>query len=274
MRKLRKGSRAFTLIEVMLAMALLATMVGLTWGTVAQSFRLRQASLERFDRFRGVQTALDRMSREISMAFVTNVGQVATNDQREITYRTIFEGSDDELTFTSLAHVRTRVGEVASEQCEISYRLENQRGEDGEMHQNLVRRQDAPIDENPDEGGVNYVLLYDVEEIRFEYWDAETEIGGDAWTRSWDAIEEQDGRLPERVRMTIEVKHPTRRNETLTFVTQTQLELTKPLIILPANIAAAISQVQEQAEQEMLEQSEEALRNAVEQVIENAEAAQ
>jgi prepilin-type N-terminal cleavage/methylation domain-containing protein len=255
--------RAFTLVEVMLAMALIATMVGLTWGTVAQSFRLRQASLERFDRYRGVQTALDRMSREIAMAFMTNVGQVATNDQNEITYRTAFIGSDDELTFTSLAHVRTRVGEVASEQCELSYRIESQRGEDGEIHRNLVRREDAPIDDDPEEGGVNYVLLHDVEEITFEYWDADEEIGGDAWRRSWDALDEHAGQLPSRVRITVEVAHPTRRGDTLTFTTQTQLALTKPLVILPANIAAQLNQVREELEQQQLLQDQAAIQNAV-----------
>ena len=41
LRRIRPGRRAgFTLIEVMLAVAILATIVVLTWGTVSSSFRL------------------------------------------------------------------------------------------------------------------------------------------------------------------------------------------------------------------------------------------
>lgn len=242
-RRIRLGRHAgFTLIEVMLAVAILATIVVLTWGTVSSSFRFRRAALDKFDRYRNVQQALDRMNREISMAFVTNVGQIATSDSREIQYQTAFIGRNDELTFTSLAHVRTRADEVASEQCEISYRLERQRGLDGDMHQNLVRREDAPIDNDPEEGGVLYTLMHDVEDITFEYWDGTREMGGDAWTRTWDAIGDHEGRLPDRVRITIEVKHPLNDRRTLEFTTQTRVAITEPLIILPPDLVEEINE--------------------------------
>lgn len=241
-RPTRGDRRGFTLVEVMLAVAILATIVVLTWGTVSSSFRFRRASLDKFDRYRNVQQALDRMNREISMAFVTNVGQVATSDDGEIQYQTAFIGRDDELTFTSLAHVRTRADEIASEQCEISYRLERQRGRDGEMQQNLVRREDAPIDNDPEEGGVLYTLMEDVEDITFEYWDGTREIGSDAWTRQWNALDDYEGVLPERVRITIEVKHPLNDRRTIEFVTQTRVAMTEPLIILPPDLVEEINE--------------------------------
>lgn len=245
--------RGMTLIEIMLAVAILATIVALTWGSLSTSFRLRRASLDKFDRYRALQTSLDRMAREISMAFVTNIGVEATNDQNEITYQTIFTGDEDELTFTSLAHVRTRPDAVASEQCEISYRLERRRGEDGRMVQHLIRREDAPIDDDPEEGGITYVLIHDVRDVTFEYWDGDREIAGDAWVRSWDAIGDKDGTLPDRVRITIEVPHPTLENETLEFSTQTQIVLTRPLVVIPPDIVEE-QQARMQAVQEALEQ--------------------
>lgn len=240
-RPRREGG--FTLIEVMLALAILATIVALTWGTVSSSFKFRTATLDKFDRYRTVQQAMDRMTREISMAFVTNIGQVATNDRGEITYQTAFVGKDDELSFTSLAHVRTRVGEAASEQCEITYRIESQRGDDGDLHDNLVRREDAPIDDEPEEGGTLYALLRDVEKIRFEYWDPTREIAGEAWVRQWDAINDHDGQLPSRVRITLEVQHPLLPRETLEFSTQTEIFLQDPLNVLPPDIAEALQEV-------------------------------
>lgn len=254
MRRHLHMRRGMTLIEVMLAVAILAVIVVLTWGSISTSFELRRASLEKFERYRTIQQSLDRMSREISMAFVTNIGQEATNDRGEITYRTAFIGTDDELTFTSLSHVRTRTDEVASEQCEVSYRLERQRGADGEYHRNLVRREDAPIDDDPEEGGIKYTLLEDVEQITFEYWDSTREIAGEAWVRQWDAINDHEGMLPSRVRITIEVPHPTLDNRTLEFVTQTQVLLVDPLIIVPPDVEAdrqaLIEEIQRQLDEE------------------------
>lgn len=236
----RRNARGFTLIEIMLALAILATIIALTWSTVSSSFRFRAASLDKFERYRAVQQAMDRMSRELSMAFITNIGRYPTNDQGEVTYQTDFIGREDELTFTSLAHVRTRADEPAGEQVEISYRIESRRDEDGELREHLVRRAQAPIDDDPEEGGTLFVMLPDVERVRFEYWDGTREIAGDAWTRRWEAINDHDGALPARVRITIEVPHPLMERETLTFVTQTQIFLQTPLDMLPPDIAEAL----------------------------------
>ncbi|MCB9506091.1 MAG: prepilin-type N-terminal cleavage/methylation domain-containing protein [Myxococcales bacterium] len=240
-RLTRLDRRGMTLIEVMLAVAILATLMALTSGLIAASFRYRRSTLDKFDRYREVQQAMERMSREIGAAFVTNVGQEATNDRHEITYQTIFEGHDDELNFTAFAHLRTRTDELASEQCEISYRIETQDGEDGKSHRNLVRREDAPIDANPDEGGVMYALLRDVESVEFEYWDPTREIADEAWVAQWDAINDHEGHLPARVKITIQIKHPLNERVELEFSTQAQVMLQDPLVILPTDLAAALA---------------------------------
>ena len=240
LRLRERNESGFTLIEIMLALAILATLMALTWGTVTSSFRFRRATLDKFDRYRTVQQAMDRMTREISMAFVTNIGQVATNDQGEVNYLTGFFGDNDEISFTSLAHVRTIADEAASEQCEISFRLENQRGEDGDMHQNLVRREDSTIDDEPEEGGTLYPMLRDVERIRFEYWDSSREIADEAWVDQWDAVNDHDGQLPSRVRITLEVQDPLIERRTLEFSTQTEIFLQDPIEMLPPDLQAAL----------------------------------
>jgi type II secretion system protein J len=240
-----RGERGFTLIEIMLALAILATLMALTWGTVSSSFRFRRATLDKFDRYRTVQQAMDRMSREISMAFVTNIGLVATNDRGDVNYVTGFFGENDTLSFTSLAHVRTRTDEAASEQCEISYRLETQRGMDGEMHQNLVHREDSTIDDEPEEGGVLYPMLRDVVRVRFEYWDPTREIAGEAWIDSWDAVNDHEGQLPSRVRITLEVIDPLIEQRTLEFSTQTEIFLQDPIEMLPPDLQAALDSAME-----------------------------
>ncbi len=72
--------------------------------------------------------------------------------------------------------------------------------------------------------------------------------------RQWDAINDHEGMLPSRVRITIEVPHPTLDNRTLEFVTQTQVLLVDPLIIVPPDVEAdrqaLIEEIQRQLDEE------------------------
>jgi hypothetical protein len=232
----------------MLAVALLATISVITWGTVSTSFRLRAATLDKFERYRVLQNAMNRMTREISMAFITSPEVSESKVCGDQVYQTTFEGDDDELTFTSLAHVRVRSDDTASEQAEISYRVENSPGLDGKMHRNLIRREDAPIDARVDRGGVRYVLVEDVEDVTFEYWDGTREIAGDAWVREWKA-KDRENILPSRVRITIKVKHPTRQDRTVEIATQTTLSMLEPIDLIKLTEAQKQSQQRDEDRQ-------------------------
>ncbi|TVR04016.1 MAG: prepilin-type N-terminal cleavage/methylation domain-containing protein [Deltaproteobacteria bacterium] len=248
------GERGMTLIEIMLALVIFTTLIVLTWGSITSSFRLRAASLDRFEQYRLVQNAMDRMSRELSMAFVTNIGDPPTNDRREVTYRTLFEGERDSVTFTSFAHVRTRAGQVATDQAAITYRIERRRGRDGRLVPHLVRRSETPIDATPERGGTRFALLAEVQSVTFEYWDGDRTMAGSGWTRSWDASQ-HEGRLPERVRITVEMPHPHLRNQTMTFRSQAFIHLREPVVIIPASVMESLQRAA--SDEEALEQLDE-----------------
>lgn len=256
-----RDQRGLTLIEVLLSMAILASMVLLTVGTTTSSFRMRNRTVDNFETYRATRQAVDRMTRELSMAFVvhpqaTELLEQASQDT-ELRYRTIFEGSDREITFTTMGHVARFDDEASSGQAEITYRIDGQRGDDGRIHDNLVRREDAPIDGKPEDGGYIYTVLRDVERVKFEYWDGDTEIAGDAWESSWDAFENQaDPSLPDRVRITIEVKHPHAKNRTIKFTGVADIIIQEPLKILPTDLVQAYEDQQDTAEQQLLEAQE------------------
>lgn len=234
-----RRAAGMTLIEIMLALVIFASLIVLTWGSISSSFSLRAAAVERTEQYRLVQNAMDRMSRELSMAFVTNIGEPPTNDRREVTYRTVFDGSRDEVTFTSFAHVRTRAGEVATDQVAITYRVERRRGRDGRLVPHLIRRAETPIDATPERGGRKFTLLEGIESIEFEYWDSDRTMAGSGWQRSWDAAR-HEGRLPERVRITIRMPHPQMRNQTQVFRSQAFIQLQEPITIVPAAVMEAL----------------------------------
>lgn len=248
-----QGDRGFSLIEVMLAIAILATMAMLTVGAITSGFRLRERTVDSFETRRIMRQAVDRMCRELSMAFVVHpeatelMEQFSENNDRR--YETIFEGSDREVTFTTMGHVARYDDEATSGQAEISYRIESQRGRDGRLHDNLVRRVDAPIDGEPETGGLVGTVIRDIESIEIEYWDGEREIAGDAWERSWDGMNEEPPRLPERVRITVEVPHPYNDRNTMVYSQVTSITMNMPLKILPTDIVEELVD-QEQAIEE------------------------
>ncbi|MBN1946127.1 MAG: prepilin-type N-terminal cleavage/methylation domain-containing protein [Bradymonadales bacterium] len=232
------GSAGFTLVEVLISLTILATMMAIMWGAFGSAFRLRDQATAKYERLRTVQATMRRMQREISMAFVTKIGETPTNLQGEVTYTTAFIGESDRLDFTNFAHVRTRVGEAACEQAEISYFLRRNRGPDGRLRQDLMRREQAPIDDDPEQGGVVYTMLEDVNAIEFEYWRPDREIAGDAWEWEWDTRDNEITELPPRVRVTIEIPHPVLPRDTLTFSVQSEIHLTQPIGFATPSVVA------------------------------------
>jgi type II secretion system protein J len=221
----------FTLIEVLLSITILITVMTVLWMTFSDSNKLRETATTRFDRMRQIQAALRRMQREISMAFVTKIGgeDNVTNERGEVNYVTAFIGTDDRLDFTNFAHIRTRIDQAASRQGEIAYYLRSVRTDEGRLRQDLVRREQSPIDGDPESGGIIYTLLPDVESIEFEYWRPDREIAGEAWERSWDTRDTGVYGLPPRVRITIEVKDPIVERKTLEFTVEAEVHLTQPI---------------------------------------------
>lgn len=175
------------------------------------------------------------------MAFFVSEASEDVAQNREIRYRTIFEGKRDSITFTTMGYQQRFSDESAGDQAAISYRIERRRGRDGRTKPVLIRREEAPIDERPERGGRLTVVLEDVESIRFEYWDPDREIGDDAWVDQWDPKREDGERLPDRVRITLEVTHPVKPRERLSYRMEADIQLEEPLLLVPAEIAEQLS---------------------------------
>lgn len=248
---LRHNARGFTLIEVLLAIAILATLVVSVMGVMTSNLNLRNKSTKMTETHQMASMTLRRITGELASAFYVSDLSEELAQNREIRYRTIFEGERDEISFTTMGYMQRFSDEAAGDQAEITYRLENRRDRNGRSRSVLVRREQAPIDDRPERGGRVSVVLENVKSIRFEYWDPDREIGGDAWVDQWDVKRDDEERLPSRVKVTLEVEHPLRERETLKFSGEAQIQLTKPLLLLPANVAAALGQNARQQEQQI-----------------------
>lgn len=219
---MRASQRGMTLIEIALATAIVAIMGTLTWGSISRSFDAYESVSSIDARFHNVRVAMNRMAREISMAFLTH----PTRDLgKERMWKTIFktEGSSPtKLHFTSFAHQRLRENAKECDQSEISYFVD--RDPDDRDVQNLMRREDVRIDSEPEEGGRAYVLAEDVKDFKLRFFDPKD----DDWTDEWDTDDpEFENRLPTIVEITLIIEDENRKE--MKFVTKTRINLVNAL---------------------------------------------
>lgn len=244
--KPRRNHRGFTLIEVLMAVAILAMVAVLILGSMQGSLRMQDSSRKISESNLAAVTTLRRIVSELNMAFYVSSVSEDVAENREIRYRTIFDGKREEITFTTMAYQQRFSDEAGGDQAAISYRIERRRDRKGRNRSVLIRREEAPIDERPERGGRITEVLENVKRIRFEYWDPDREISDDAWVNQWDVKRQQDEKLPSRVRIQLEVEHPTKPRNTLYYQMEAQLQLQDPLLLLPADVARRLSQQRRQ----------------------------
>ena len=86
-----------------------------------------------------------------------------------------------------------------------------------------MRREQANLDDDFEEGGRVLTLLPDVKSLEFKYWDSQKED----WAEKWDAAGGELNRLPTRVRIEVVAVMDDGREQT--FVTQSKLWMLAPL---------------------------------------------
>jgi len=202
MQLLRKHS-GFTLMEVIIALTITAIISAMIYGSFSRTFDSREFVLQAQERYQTVRAALERMSREISMAFIYDCRELDT-PTGEHRYRTLFkverEGKIDHMIFSSFSHLRLFRDAHESDQNILAYFGEPDSEDSSKT--NLMRREKTRIDEEPEEGGKAFVLCPHIEELRFELWDETKED----WVDEWDCSQvEQLNRLPNMVRITLSV---------------------------------------------------------------------
>ena len=223
--------RGFTLIEVLIAIAVLAIMMTLAWSSITGAVTAKRNLETSQERDHEIRVGLARMVRDLSSAYIS-----ANEEQSVLERRTMFigksEGTVDELGFSSMAHRILWANANESEQTIITYMSEADL-EDSSLT-NLVRRElrrptndtSSRRDKEPAELDV---LIRDVERVKLEYYDWKEK----AWKDRWDSTQAdgERGRVPTRVRITLEVEQEDADGdkEIVKYVTQARLMLQEEL---------------------------------------------
>jgi general secretion pathway protein J len=214
--------RGFTLLEVMISVAVLAMIGGLTWKAFDGAYGLKQRIERAEDRDQTVRAALERIAREVSMTFLSE----HYDRKRFRTRPTLFKLRDGrgeaDLTITSFAHERLHIDAKESDQALFEYKLE--RDDDG--NRSLYRRVKPHLDEEPERGGEKAVLADDVLKFTVQAWDPKER----EWRDEWDSNSPQrSGQvlIPPRVKIALTIKDEQGKEKT--WVTQARIVLGQPL---------------------------------------------
>jgi general secretion pathway protein J len=196
----RESCRGFTLLEVLVALALLAIISAALYGTYFSLMRGRDAAQTRMTERRELSTTLDRLRRELAAvcyrAQSTGSSQPAAGDQQSTQLHFVVEDRDyfgkpaSTLDFTALAPPPG--GNLpASDQVRIRYRVVEK---DGKL--SLMRMEkDRYVTADP----LPYPQLEDLEGFLVE-------CSGDGaqWVKTWDTAINHG--LPQYVRVTVRLK--------------------------------------------------------------------
>ena len=197
MRRAR-SREGMTLVELMIAVAILAIVTTLVYGAFAQTSRNRDRMEKMGNRYHEVVTVLERMTRELQMAYVSAHLNPSPSLQA---VRTCFVGLDrsggDRLDFTAFSHRRLYRDTHESDQAELSYFVTTD--PDDPRKRVLARREARRIDDDPQKGGEVLVAVEDVLDFQITYLDPLSM----EWVSSWDTTQGamQPNRLPAQVKI-------------------------------------------------------------------------
>lgn len=219
----RSSAAGFTLVEVTIALAIVAFMMAIAWSTTSASSQAKKAFEALEERHHEIRVAMARMARDISSAYLS-----ANENQTLAERRTLFigdsHGSVDELRFSSLSHQSLWAESNECEQALIAYFSDTDRQDSSKT--DLLRRESRRLSNEPwkSEPGETDVLLRDVSKVEFQYWDWRDQ----EWKNEWDSTQETDrGRLPTRVKITVEVL--TEEGHPIKYTTQARIMMQEQL---------------------------------------------
>jgi general secretion pathway protein J len=183
--------RGFTLLEVLIAVAILAVILLILYGTYASSMDAVQIARQKQQAHQRARIALDRIVKDLECASIQahidlpeniRLGMIGEDGE-------IFGKPSDRLDFTTLAHVCVGDTGIKTDLCEVGYHLVQDPENEGYI---LYRRDAGPPDDDFTEGGKSHELARGVAGLDFKFLDHR----GNEFD-SWNATEgEHSNTLP------------------------------------------------------------------------------
>jgi type II secretory pathway component PulJ len=208
----------------MVAVAILAMVTTLVWGSFRGSFKTKADVEAQSARYRTVRIALERLARDLSMTYLSQ-----NEDTSQPERRTRFQGKRntdvDEVRFSFFGHQRLYQDADEADTAVISYYGARDRSDHRKT--NLMRRETRRLSNlKPDEApGEADIICDDVLRLRLDYFDARDKQWRDEWVTT--SADGQPDRLPSKIKITLTVRDE--RGKEVPFSTETRIAIQEPL---------------------------------------------
>ena len=232
--RVRPALRGFTLLELIVAITVLAFITMLLYGAFTGMKHTRDGLTRVQDRYREGRIALSRVVRDLQSAYISQ--HLPINPQIAV-LKTAFVGKQstpaDRIDFNTFTNIRRDRNSHLSDQLEVSYFGEDSLETPGTN--DLVRRSSQYLDLYPDKGGRIDVVATDIDLFDLSFLDPTTS----QWVDTWDStsVTGQQNRMPLFVRVTL-VVNGGRRSASGRLRGSLRFETTVPInIIQPLSFA-------------------------------------
>jgi prepilin-type N-terminal cleavage/methylation domain-containing protein len=228
----RRTQAGLTLIEVMIASAVMVIMMALAWRTIANTGDARRTTGKYQERNHELRMALGRTVADFEAAYLSR--NEDTNASHPRTMMVAKPGSKvPDIRFSTLGHRVLWADANESEQTVIRYLAYSSRENPGQV--DWVRAEyRRPSNKPPEEEPAEYdVLARDIDKVTIEFWNWKNL----EWQDTWDTTQSdgQKGMLPTRVRITLQVKGPDGEHP-VKLTTQARILMQEPLNYSPGTL--------------------------------------
>ncbi len=192
------GESGFTLLEVLIAITILAVMAGIVFSVFLGSTSRSRALEEEMELRQTAGSVLNLIAEDLKGAYV-HPGSVPFFLGRDLFNR---ENPADGVDLMTTAVLPVNPMTVSGDLAEVGYTLIHEA--DNEVG-TLYRREDAPPEEPGDDGGSSFEMSDRVLSLNFRYSD------GDNWSDEWDsqdqALDNMKGKIPNEIEIEITMEH-------------------------------------------------------------------
>jgi type II secretory pathway component PulJ len=200
----RARQAGLTLLEVMIATAVMVAMMALAWRTISNTSDSKRTFEHYEERNHELRMALDRCVRDFEAAYLSRNEDITATHPR-----TLFVAKSrspvPDVRFSTLGHRVLWADANESEQTVIQYLAHADPEHPGQTDW-IRREQRRQSNMPPEEEPADYdVLVHDIVGVRLEFWNWKNL----EWQETWDTTQSdgQRGWLPSRVKITLTVKN-------------------------------------------------------------------
>jgi type II secretion system protein J len=212
-----KDVRGFTLLEVLISMAILVIIMAVLYSAYTTNVEAIQIARQNGEVHQAARIVLDRLTKDLQSALVQvsvpseKVKLGLVGEDHEIDGRRA-----DRIDFTTVTHLPLTEAGPASDLCEIGYLVE----EDSEDKVLVLWRRDAPsVDDDFTKGGSLQEMARNVLEFNLTYQDSRGDVSD-----TWNTLEGRPGSgLPVLIKVRLVLKDELNREHVFTTTIHPEL---------------------------------------------------